>query len=196
MNTRNIIAIAAIFLVLISSTALVNTYAQTDDSEETKVKPTMEPKQTKDDIKEQKQQSMTQKKEMVTQARKDQEKSSALGIAVTSDGTAVKSYVKLWMAEDDTGMYKIQKGTILIMDKSRDMFKFIPDTWANQKIDISSNFDIQGKAQDRKGNVVDLSLKGEKLVDLKNGSLYTIKGKTSGENPLEMYYLSPQMRTQ
>jgi hypothetical protein len=197
MNTKNILSISVILAMLVSSITIGNAVAQSSD--DTNQDDKNEKQQMIEDKKTEKQQRIEDKKETAKQAREnsDGEKAFALGLAV-KDGVATKSYLRLWLMPDTTtgdSTYSIKKGTILVADSSRNMYKLIPDSWNDQKIDITKDFQVEGKVQDKKGTVTTMTLTGEKIVDLKNGSLYSVTGNIETDSSeIGLYYLSPQMK--
>ncbi|MBI5147145.1 MAG: hypothetical protein HZA84_08030 [Thaumarchaeota archaeon] len=90
-----------------------------------------------------------------------------------------------------TDAYQVKKGQIFILEKgSRGTYKIIPETW---KIDISDGkptFSATGQVKGGK-DTYKVTLTGEKIRDVKNGSLYRVDGKLSG-NSLEydLHYIS------
>ncbi len=128
-----------------------------------------------------------------------------VGAAVDSDGALHRSHYRIDLAitstnstgntnstvTNSTDTYQVKKGQIFILEKgSRGTYKIIPETW---RIDIGDNkptFSATGQVKGGKATY-DVSLTGEKIRDVKNGSLYRVDGKLSG-NGLEydMHYIS------
>ncbi len=128
-----------------------------------------------------------------------------VGAAVDSDGGLHRSHYRIDLViastnstgntnstgTNSTDTYQVKKGQIFILEKgSRGTYKIIPETW---KIDISdgkSTFSATGQVKGGK-DMYNVSLTGEKIRDVKNGSLYRVDGKLSG-NSLEydLHYIS------
>ena len=130
-----------------------------------------------------------------------------VGAAVDSDGNLHRSHCRIDLANaqstnstgtNSTGTnsttsdtYQVKKGQVFILEKgSRGTYKIIPETWKIDITDGKATFTAAGQVKG--GNdTFNVSLTGNKIRDVKNGSLYRVDGKLSGNSAeYELHYIS------
>ncbi|HEY8110786.1 MAG TPA: hypothetical protein VIG05_07970 [Candidatus Nitrosotenuis sp.] len=126
-----------------------------------------------------------------------------IGAAVDSDGALHRSHYRIDLAVASTNStgtntnsttsdtYQVKKGQMFILEKgSRGTYKIIPETWRIDISDGKSTFSATGQVKGGK-DTYNVSLTGEKIRDVKNGSLYRVDGKLSGNNlEYDLHYIS------
>ncbi|WKT58099.1 hypothetical protein QVH35_00780 [Candidatus Nitrosotenuis chungbukensis] len=120
-----------------------------------------------------------------------------VGAAVDIDGGLHRSHYRVDLAitstnstgntnstvTNSTDTYQVKKGQIFILEKgSRGTYKIIPETWRIDIGDNKSTFSATGQVKGGKATY-DVSLTGEKIRDVKNGSLYRVDGKLQRKRP-------------
>ncbi len=129
-----------------------------------------------------------------------------VGAAVDNDGNLHRSHYRIDLAStsntnststNSTGTnstsanYQVKKGQIFILEKgSRGTYKIIPETWKIDITDGKATFSTTGQVKGG-NNTYDVSLIGTKIRDVKNGSLYRVDGKLSGNSAeYDLHYIS------
>jgi hypothetical protein len=91
---------------------------------------------------------------------------------------------------NSTNTYQVKKGQIFILEKGRDSYKIIPETWKIDVTDGKSTFNASGQVKGGK-NTYNISLTGTKIRDVANGSLYRVDGKLGGNGTeYDLHYIS------
>ncbi|MBI5133161.1 MAG: hypothetical protein HZA83_00455 [Thaumarchaeota archaeon] len=130
-----------------------------------------------------------------------------VGAAVDNDGNLHRSHYRIDLAATSTNSttntnstgtnstiidsYQVKKGQVFILEKgSRGTYKIVPETWRIDITDGKAAFTATGQVKGG-NNTFDVSLTGTKIRDVKNGSLYRVDGKLSGNSTeYELHYIS------
>jgi hypothetical protein len=119
------------------------------------------------------------------------------GGAVEENGSEVyRSHIRIAAVKSDAedADFTVKRGVLDIgYNRGGHKYEVVPDTWTVNIREDNSAFSAEGKVQEREGEQYSVSLSGELLDGTKNGNLYFVNGKFSGdgedEETYKLYYL-------
>lgn len=185
---------AGLFALMLVAAIVAIPHATADKEEKSR---DSERKQDKSD--KTKESKRDEKAKAAKQIRQTVSTGVGVGAAVDSNGGLHRSHFRIDLAitstnstgTNSTDTYQVKKGQVFILEKgSRGTYKIVPETWKTDISEGKSAFSATGQVMGGK-NTYSVSLTGEKIRDVKNGSLYMVTGKL-GANSTEydLHYIS------
>ncbi|MGQ0771457.1 MAG: hypothetical protein ACT4NT_01600 [Nitrososphaerota archaeon] len=116
------------------------------------------------------------------------------GAAIDESGDIHRSHFRFGLVNSTSNDadFTVKKGQMVIRDdRTRGVYKVLPDTWKVNVSDDRSSFNATGKVSGSNNMTYDVSLEGSKIRDVRDGHLYMVKGKFVGNGfEYELHYLS------
>jgi hypothetical protein len=116
------------------------------------------------------------------------------GAAIDESGDIHRSHFRFGLvnATSNDADFTVKKGQMVIRDdRTRGVYKVLPDTWKVNVSDDRSSFNATGKVAGSNDTTFEVSLEGAKIRDVRDGHLYRVQGKFVGNGvEYELHYLS------
>jgi len=116
------------------------------------------------------------------------------GAAIDESGDIHRSHFRFGLVNSTSGDadFTVKKGQMVIRDdRTRGVYKVLPDTWKVNVSDDRSSFTATGKVAGSNDKTYDVSLEGSKIRDVRDGHMYRVQGKFVGNGvEYELHYLA------
>ena len=120
-----------------------------------------------------------------------------VGAAVAEDGEGKRSFFRMGIVPvaDSETEFEVKRGAFMvgnIKHDSREKYSVIAESWKMTVSADKTSFDASGQAESEDGEIYDVSISGDKISDLENGTLYYVTGTATGDDDgvHDLFYIS------